>query len=115
MSMAFTFVALSPALTSFRDQMSESYSDCSWQPVAHPPSHPLHPGLSYRAPRAAYIHPVEPRAARCPRGRRGALIGPTKIAALRSPRPCAFTRQALGSSTRPTPRRCRGASAWPTC
>ena len=82
MSMAFTFVALSPALTSFRDQMSESYSDCSWQPVAHPPSHPLHPGLSYRAPRAAYIHPVEPRAARCPRGRRGALIGPTKLAAL---------------------------------
>ena len=71
MSMAFTFVALSPALTSFRDQMSESYSDCSWQPVAHPPSHPLHPGLSYRAPRAAYIHPVEPRAASCPRGRRG--------------------------------------------
>ena len=43
MSMAFTFVALSPALTSFRDQMSESYSDCSWQPVAHPPAHPPPP------------------------------------------------------------------------
>ena len=51
MSMAFTFVALSPALTSFRDQMSESYSDCSWQPVAHPPSHPLSTLASYRVRR----------------------------------------------------------------
>ena len=28
MSMAFTFATLSPALTSFRDQMSESYGVC---------------------------------------------------------------------------------------
>ena len=54
MSMAFTFVALSPALTSFRDQMSESYSDCSWQPVAHPPSHSLSTLASYRVRR---VHP----------------------------------------------------------
>ena len=82
MSMAFTFVALSPALTSFRDQMSESYSDCSWQPVAHPPSHPLHPGLSCRARRAPRTTtrwsqglPAAPGVGG------GALIGPTKVAA----------------------------------
>jgi hypothetical protein len=40
MSMAFTFANLSPALTSFRDQMSESYSVCSWPPVARPSSRP---------------------------------------------------------------------------
>ena len=82
MSMAFTFVALSPALTSFRDQMSESYSDCSWQPVAHPPSHPLHPGLIPLAARR--VHPPGGAKGRpLPQGQDGgALIGPTKVAAL---------------------------------
>ena len=83
MSMAFTFVALSPALTSFRDQMSESYSDCSWQPVAHPPSHPPPPWPL--VPRAARrVHPYGGAKGRplpaAPGG--GALIGPTKVAAL---------------------------------
>ena len=112
MSMAFTFATLSPALTSFRDQMSESYSVCSWQPVARPSSRPLHSGLG-RSPRAAHIHPVEPRAARFVRG--DCLDRTDQIAAAIPKDPCAFTRQASGSSTRPTPRRCHGASAWPTC
>ena len=55
MSMAFTFANLSTALTSFRDQMSESYSVCSWQPVARPSSRPLHVGLVPRAARR--VHP----------------------------------------------------------
>ena len=42
MSMAFTFANLSTALTSFRDQMSESYSNCSLEPVAHLLSRSLH-------------------------------------------------------------------------
>ena len=82
MSMAFTFVVLSPALTSFRDQMSESYSDCSWQPVAHPPSHPPPPWprTARRAPRTSTRWSQGPPAAPGVGG--GALIGPTKVATL---------------------------------
>lgn len=55
MSMAFTFANLSTALTSFRDQMSESYSNCSLAAgrtsVVLPP--PRWPHAARRAPRTS--------------------------------------------------------------